>query len=74
MPARSTVPRSTAPRFLTTEEACDLFRWPTPKACRAWLSRQPVDVRRSLVLRRGHLLLIDSQSLERYLRDGSVAA
>lgn len=67
-------PRSNAPRFLTTEEVCELFRWPTPKAFRMWLERQPVEQRRKLVLRRGHLILVDSKALEQYLRDGSAAA
>lgn len=58
-------------RFLTTPEACELYRWASPKTLHAWLVRLPASVRQALVLRRGRTLLLDAERLERYLRTGA---
>jgi hypothetical protein len=61
-------------RFLTTSEACELYRWPTRKALHNWMVRLPASVRAALVLKRGRTVLFDAERLERYMRTGQVEA
>ncbi len=60
--------------YLTVTQALARYHWPTPSALYEWLRRRPASVKAALVSRRGRVILLDADLLDRYIRTGSVEA